>query len=158
MFVVDLVCHDGHLFEGWYDSRDAFDDARAAASLSCPVCGVHDVEQRPSFRGIVSRSSPQKTPPKKAATPTTTTTPEMTTTPPPPMPIELQRALSQIIKMVKANTEDAGAAFAARALAMHKGDEEPAAIHGTSTAEERALLVEEGVEFVGIPVPEIDEN
>lgn len=156
MYVVDLVCHDGHLFEGWYDSKSAFDEARASSSLSCPVCGDVHVEQRPSFKGIVSREASK---PTKKAPPTTTTKPTMEmTTPPPTLPLELQRALSQIIKIVKANSEDAGEQFAARALAMHKGDEEAAPIHGTSTPEERKTLEEEGVPFVGIPVPEIDEN
>lgn len=146
MFVVDLVCAGGHLFEGWYDSKDAFDEARASSLVTCPVCGDVHVEQRPSFRSIVKRGAPE------------TPAPRTPTQPPPTLPIELQKALSQIIKIVKANTEDAGPDFAARALAMHKGDEEPAAIHGTSTPEERAVLEEEGVPFVGIPVPEIDEN
>jgi hypothetical protein len=78
--------------------------------------------------------------------------------PPPTLPLELQRALSQLIKHVRAHTEDAGDAFAARALAMHKGEEEAAPIHGTSTPDERALLREEGVPFVALPIPEIDEN
>ena len=74
------------------------------------------------------------------------------------MPLELQRALSRLLKVVKAHTEDAGERFASRALAMHKGDEAPAAIHGTSTHEERKLLRDEGVDFLAVPVPEIDQN
>jgi hypothetical protein len=59
---------------------------------------------------------------------------------------------------VKAHTEDAGDRFAQRALAMHKGDEAPAAIHGTTTVDERAQLLDEGVPFAAIPVPDIDQN
>jgi len=150
MFVVDLICADSHLFEGWYDNRDAFDEARDQHGLSCPICNTTDVELRPNFRGIVMGSSSRAM---------TTKAPPPTETPAPPtMPLEVQRALSQLIKMVKANTEDAGEQFAARALAMHKGDEAPAAIHGTSTREERQQLQDEGVPFAALPVPEIDQN
>ncbi len=74
------------------------------------------------------------------------------------MPLAMQRALSQLIKIVKANAEDAGEHFASRALAMHKGDEAPAPIHGTSTPAERQTLREEGVDFTALPIPEIDQN
>lgn len=154
MFVVDLICADSHLFEGWYDNRDAFDEARQEHGLTCPVCNTSDVELRPNFRGIVmgSAAAKRRTP---SIEPSETTPTTMT---PPPMPLEMQRALSQLIKVVKANTEDAGEQFATRALAMHKGDEQPAAIHGTSTHEERQLLKDEGVTFTALPVPEIDLN
>lgn len=150
MFVVDLICADSHLFEGWYDNRDAFDEARDQHGLSCPICNTTDVELRPNFRGIVMGSASSA---RAMQAPTPTETPA-----PPPMPLEVQRALSQLIKLVKANTEDAGERFAARALAMHKGDEAPAAIHGTSTPEERQQLQDEGVPFAALPVPEIDQN
>ena len=155
MFIVDLVCGAAHLFEGWYDSKEAFDDARRAAALTCPVCGDVDVEQRPSFRGIVSRSSSSR--PKRAAPPpqhnpaTARALPPTATAaaPAPPLPLEVQRALSRLIKIVKSQTQDAGDAFA---------DEQPAAIHGTSTLEERQTLMNEGVPFGVIPVPDIDQN
>lgn len=160
MFVVDLVCADGHLFEGWYDNKDAFDDARAEGGLSCPVCGIGHVELKPSFRGILRRSAtqgPSSINGEEAAS-TTSTTPATTSPPPPPLPLEVQRALSQLVKFVRAHTEDAGEAFAKRALAMHRGEEEPAPIHGTTTPAEREELLDEGVPFAAIPIPEIDQN
>jgi hypothetical protein len=143
MFVVDLVCAGGHLFEGWYDNREAFTEARDAG-LTCPVCQGGDVDIRPTFRGVITRSS---------STPTTTTA-----APAPPMPLEVQQALSKLIRHIRAHTEDAGDAFASRALAMHRGEEPTAPIHGTSTPEEREQLRDEGVPFLALPVPEIDEN
>lgn len=156
MFIVDLVCHDGHLFEGWYDSKDAFDDARAGEALSCPSCGEKRVDLRPSFRGIVSRSrAPRQEPatPEHAETALTTTTKATEA-----MPLEVQRALSQLLKYVRAHTEDAGSAFAQRAIAMHRGEEEATPIHGTSTPEENERLVDEGVPFARIPIPDVDQN
>lgn len=156
MFVVDLVCADGHLFEGWFDNRDAFDEARQAG-LVCPVCQSGEVDRRPTFRGVLKRST---SPPSSSASSSSSSSssPSSSSSSAPPLPLDVQRALSQLIKHVRAHAEDAGDAFAARALAMHKGEEEPAPIHGTSTPDERALLREEGVPFVALPIPEIDEN
>ncbi len=146
MFVVDLICSDGHLFEGWYDNRDAFDDAAAHRELTCPQCASTHIERRPAFRGLLRSSSSSSE---------ATTSSEMQT---PAAPLDVQRALSQLIKLVKAHTENAGEHFAHRALAMHKGEEPPVPIHGTTTAAQRAQLLDEGVPFAAIPVPEIDQN
>jgi hypothetical protein len=150
MFVVDLICSDGHLFEGWYDNRDAFDDAAAHHELTCPQCASTSIERRPAFRGLLRSSSPSS-----SSSEAQTTEPS---DPRAPVALDVQRALSQLIKLVKAHTEDAGDHFADRALAMHKGDEPPVPIHGTTTAAQRAQLLDEGVPFAAIPVPDIDQN
>jgi hypothetical protein len=156
MFVVDLVCEAGHLFEGWYDHSQAFADARDAGELSCPACGSADVAQRPSFKGIVTRGATNaaRLAPAPEAAPTAAPSP----LPSPPLPLEVQRALSKLLQAVRAHTEDVGESFAATARAIHRGEEEARPIHGTSTPEESAALVEEGVPFVCIPIPDIDQN
>jgi len=157
VFIVDLVCADGHLFEGWYDSRAAFDDVRADRGVTCPVCQGHDVEVRPSFRAVIgTRGEPLRAPAESATE--MESLPEGPASPRSAMPLEVQRALSSFLKAVRAHSEDAGEQFAARALAMHKGDEEPAPIHGTSTPEEREQLRDKGVPFLALPIPEIDQN
>lgn len=166
MYLVDLVCTDGHLFEGWYDNRSAFTETRDAGELTCPVCDTHSVDQRPTFRGVLTKrgsSTPSRT---ERSAPKSPEGAEGASTPmtaggeggPPAMPLEMQKALSKLIKLVKAHTEDAGEKFAARAIAMHKGDEAEKPIHGTSTPEDRERLADEGVPFVGLPIPDIDQN
>lgn len=163
MFIVDLLCDAGHLFEGWYDNADSFAETRDGGHLSCPLCGSRDVARKPSFRGIASRASSRASsaprPPGAAsrapARPTDATAAESS---PPPVPLEVQRALSQLLRVVRAHAEDVGEAFAEKALAIHRGDEEARPIHGTSTPDEEARLVDEGVSFVKIPVPDIEQN
>lgn len=74
------------------------------------------------------------------------------------MPLEVQRALSQLLRAVRAHSKDVGESFATRALAMHHGEEDAHPIHGSATAEEQERLVEEGVPFASIPIPDIDQN
>jgi hypothetical protein len=76
----------------------------------------------------------------------------------PAMPLEVQKALSALLRAVRTHTEDVGDAFAQTARAMARGDEEARPIHGSATPEERESLVEEGIAFVAIPIPEIDQN
>ena len=151
MFVVDLVCEAGHLFEGWYDHSTDFAAARDTGELSCPACGSSDVQQRPSFKGIVMRERAPAAPSKPAA-------PAEPALPSPSLPLPVQRALSELLRVVRAHTEDVGDGFAATARAIHRGDEEARPIHGTATPEEHAELAEEGVPFACIPIPDIDQN
>ena len=161
MFVVDLVCAAGHLFEGWYDHHQAFAEARDGGELACPACGSGEVTQRLGFRGIVMRgSSSSSSSAPAAASSSSSMTPAgpSSTSPPPPLPLEVQRALSKLWRVVRAHAEDVGDAFAPTALAMHRGDEEARPIHGTSTPDEARALLEEGVAYVAVPVPDIDHN
>ncbi len=159
MFVVDLACAAGHLYEGWYDNAAAFEGARDGGELCCPTCGSGDVAQRPSFRGIATRGStaPDKTPAPAPDAPRPAPDAQRPV-PDATMPLEVQRALSRLLRAVRTHAEDVGDTFASRALAIHHGEEEARPIHGTSTAEEEQRLVDEGVPFAKIPVPDIDLN
>jgi len=153
MFIVDLRCEGGHDFEGWYDSRAEFDALRESDDVTCPLCGTHDVRQLLSATPYVGTSSASSVSSTSAALPAA---PQMPT--PPPMPLEMQKALSDVLTQVRAHCEDAGDQFAKRALAMHKGEEEHAPIYGTSTPDEDAELRDEGVPVVKLPIPDIDVN
>ncbi len=158
MFVVDLVCEAGHLFEGWYDHSADFAAARDGGDVSCPACGSHDVQQRLSFKGIVMRE--RASPAASKAAPRSDETADETgaALPSAPLPLPVQKALSELLRAVRAHAEDVGDAFAVTARAIHRGDEEARPIHGTATPDEHAALAEEGVPFVCIPIPDIDQN
>lgn len=156
MFVVDLVCEAGHLFEGWYDHSVDFAAARDGGELSCPTCGTHAVQQRPSFKGIVTRERAPSAPRPTATAPTTTTEPP--SEPAPALPLPVQQALSALLRVVRAHAEDVGDSFAETARAIHRGQQEARPIHGQATPDEHAALADEGVPFVVIPIPAIDQN
>ena len=149
MFVVDLECALGHTYEEWYENGEAFGHARDSGELACPACGSREVTQRLTFRGVMSARPAPRAPTRPAAP---------ASAGPPAMPIEVQKALSALLKAVRTHTEDVGEAFADKAIAIHRGDEEARPIHGTSTPEDEERLVDEGVPFAKIPIPDIDQN
>ena len=45
MIVFDLKCSNGHEFETWFPSSDAFDKQCKAKKVLCPVCGDTKVDK-----------------------------------------------------------------------------------------------------------------
>src|SRR5690606_30883068 len=44
--VFDLLCDNGHVFEGWFASTENFESQQARGLLSCPVCDSHKVTKK----------------------------------------------------------------------------------------------------------------
>jgi hypothetical protein len=55
VIVFDLQCAQGHGFEGWFDSGDAFERQLASDLVRCPVCDIASVTRVPSARVSVSK-------------------------------------------------------------------------------------------------------
>lgn len=135
MIVFDLRCGNGHVFEAWFGSSDAFAEQRSAGQLACPMCGAADVDKALMAPGIPAKgnrradvSSPQAV---KAV---------------------LATLASEQAKVL-AKSSWVGGNFATRARAMHHGEEPDAPIHGQATVAEAKALVEEGVPIAPLPLP-----
>jgi hypothetical protein len=131
MMVLDLQCSNGHAFEGWFASREAFDQQRDRGEIQCPVC--EDTLIRQVLSAVAIKKHYQK--PQAA--------------PEPGMP---QQKLKQFYRYIEENFEEVGTDFAKEALKMHYGVNEKRNIRGTSTADEEEVLKREGVEFFKIPM------
>ena len=57
----------------------------------------------------------------------------------------------QLHRVVAENCTDVGANFASEARKMHHGEAEAKPIYGTSTADEREALAEDGIPFAQLP-------
>ena len=136
MIVYDLICLEGHKFEGWFDDGNAFADQQSRGLLICPVCNRADISIVPTAFSIKS-SLPEK------------------------QPAQVRKELAQLEKtlatFIENNLAYVGTKFAAEALKIHYGVSEPRNIRGTSTAEEEKVLKDEGVEFIKVPVGSKDE-
>lgn len=135
-----LKCQDGHGFESWFKSADAFDALAKAGHLSCAVCGSPEVSK--------AIMAPRVAAPREAAPPP----PAEAKAPAPRAPEEaLARALSELRRRVEANSDYVGRRFAQEARAMHLGDKPERAIYGEARPEEARQLLEEGVPLLPLP-------
>ena len=137
MIVFDLLCAQGHAFEGWFASGEEFDRQKEARLVTCPVCDGSDIERRPSAKVRVAKAA-------KAA--------------PAPVPAAQGDAIAGIppdllakLREVVHNTEDVGERFPEEARKIHY-DEAPArSIRGQASREEAQELADEGIEFSPLP-------
>lgn len=139
MIVLNLECRDGHGFEGWFASSQAFEEQIARNLVECPVCGIGHVTRRPSAPYVLTRSSAPSSDP--ASQPKTEASPA--------------RLISQL-RQAAASAEDVGARFPEEARRMHYGDIEARGIKGQASGEDVRDLLEEGIAI--LPVPPADED
>lgn len=137
MIVFDLECSNGHVFEGWFDSLESFEDQNSRELVSCPFCDDIDI------RKVLSPVTVKKSYPVKHT---------------PPGPIDYQRLAREVVDYINNNFEDVGSQFSAEALKMHYGVTEKRSIKGSATAEEENTLKDEGIDFFKVPLPERDED
>mgnify|MGYP000916670531 CR=1 FL=1 len=136
MIAYDLQCAQGHAFEGWFDDEKAFRQQQENGLVTCPVCNDATVERIPSTFAIRA-SSP-------AAGPRNVQVLE-----------DMQRRMAAF---VREHFDDVGSDFAKEALKIHYGVAEARNIRGVSTIQEEALLREEGVRFLKVPIPAKTES
>ena len=68
-------------------------------------------------------------------------------------PPDLQAAWLGAVRELMARTDDVGERFAEEARRMHYGETPGRGIRGQATPEQRAALLEEGIETIALPVP-----
>ncbi|HEX5311570.1 DUF1178 family protein [Aquabacterium sp.] len=155
MLVVDLVCADGHRFEGWFQSADDLSSQQARGLLSCPVCGRQEVQRLPSAtrynRNGVGEggSAPQRLAQPEEPSRMTGLSPDANE-----VVRELQSAYLHAVRQVIQSTEDVGDRFVDETRKMHHGEEPPRPIRGQATPQEAESLREEGIDVVSFVVPD----
>ena len=137
MIVFDMECSQGHVFEGWFDSSEAFEEQNANGLVSCPYC--EDANIRKVISPVAVRKSGNDIQPT-------------------PNAVDYQRLAKEVVDYIKKNSEDVGAQFTAEALKIHYGVTEKRNIRGSATQDEEKTLQEEGVEFFKVPMPNTEED
>ena len=153
MISFDLKCDGGHVFEIWFRSSADYESQRASRQIVCPYCGGQDVSKAvmaPAVGAKGNRRSevlPVDTPSPSHAVATI------------PDAQSIHRIKALINELAEAQTRAladsqwVGAAFTERARAMHYGEAEQAAIHGTASLEEARAMAEEGLAVAPLLVP-----
>ncbi|MER2533918.1 MAG: DUF1178 family protein [Rhizobiaceae bacterium] len=141
MIRFSLVCDRQHDFEAWFRNGSDYDGQKERGLVECPHCGSVKVEKA-LMAPAVSTSRKQE---KIALA----------------MGEQQKQAMAQLKALsqkMRDNAEYVGDKFADEARKIHFGEADQRGIYGEATAEEAAALVEDGVEFMPIPVFPDDQN
>ena len=135
-----LVCDQGHEFDAWFASGDAYQDQAETRAVICPSCGSRVVRKAPMAPAVTRRRAEASH----------------------------DRGLSERKKTyaflkglrahLEANAENVGPAFPEEARKMHYGEVETRSIYGEASLEEARSLQEEGIPAMPLPVLPEDHN
>jgi hypothetical protein len=137
MKVFDLICSDGHRFEGWFGSAEQFAEQCAASAVCCPLCDSSEVHREPSAPRLNLGGDAPIEPPANAAG-----------------ALSDQSIVASVIGRLRraiAETENVGPRFAEEARRIHYEEVPPRPIRGTASAREQRELDDEGIETLTIP-------
>ena len=156
MIVFDLLCGEGHRFEGWFGSSDDFASQRDRGLLSCPTCGSAKVSRVPSATRANLGAPAPKAPRESNASPKATPvkTPEMEGKDPFAI---AQMLYSRMLDELLTKSEDVGRDFPAEARRIFYEETPSRAIRGQATNQEHEELVDEGIPVARLPVPPTDK-
>lgn len=169
-----LGCKNDHEFEGWFSSSDEFDRLLASGHLECAVCGSQEIQKllmAPSVNTARGKAMVPKDIEQTAVSEGAKAglagngagqLPMAASGALPQIPDEVREKvvdqLRELKKYVVENAENVGDGFTREARKMHYGETEKRGIYGRATPEDAAELMEEGVEFMPLPVLPEDQN
>jgi hypothetical protein len=144
MIVFDLLCGNGHPFEGWFASGEEFASQRARGLLQCPTCASGEVRRVPSAARLnLGAAAPER--PSSAGK-----TPDMEGKDPFAI---AQMLYSRMLDELLTKSEDVGKAFPEEARRIYYREAPARAIRGQATQEQHDELVDEGIPVARLPLP-----
>lgn len=149
-----LCCADGHTFEAWFRSGEAYDKQANKQLVTCPQCGSNAVEKQPMAPAVLKGRRGYESLPAVVPGPAATPAAAAASAVPAPV-LDMLRAYK---RHVVENSEDVGPRFAEEALRIHHGETETRAIRGEASPEDAERLHDEGVEFGILPVLPEEQN
>ena len=141
MIRFSLHCDHDHEFEAWFRNNDDFDTQKKRGFVECPTCGSKKVEKALMAPSVSTGRKKEK------------------------IALAMGEAQKQAMAQLKAlsekmreNADYVGDKFADEARKIHFGETEARGIYGEATPEEARDLLDDGVEFMPIPVFPDDRN
>ena len=152
MIKYQLICEDGHEFEGWFGDSAAFESQQDSGLLTCPACGSDTVRRALMAPNLASPKT-RKSPPAPQKGPDAPATPGAAA-----LPADAARRMHALMSEMRAlqskikdECRDVGDDFAEEARKIHYGEAEAEGIYGNATPEEREALDDEGIAVMDIP-------
>jgi hypothetical protein len=136
-----LRCDGDHAFDAWFRNNEDFERQTDRRLVECPHCGSSSVQKALMAPSV---STGRKREQIALA-----------------MGEEQKRVLTQLKELaekVKREADDVGDRFAEEARKIHFGETEARGIYGQATPDEARALIEDGVEFLPIPIFPDDRN
>ncbi|EEX08137.1 conserved hypothetical protein [Ruegeria lacuscaerulensis ITI-1157] len=135
-----LKCSNGHGFDSWFQSADAYEKLAKAGMVSCAECGCTSVEKAimtPRVRTgrKAAAQLPQSAPGSSAAAPQ----------------VEIERVLKELRAKIEANSDYVGRDFTREARKIHLGEAPERPIYGEAKLEDAKALIDDGVPVVPLP-------
>jgi hypothetical protein len=143
----NLICGDGHEFEGWFKDSAAFDSQAKKGVLACPICG--DAEVKKAIMAPAVKTSVTKAKGRQEVIAPDASKPDRQ---------KLRQFMAGYRKFIEENAEYVGPKFPEEARKIHYGETEERHIYGESTAGEARELIEEGIEIAPVPPDPGDLN
>jgi hypothetical protein len=143
----NLICRDGHEFEGWFKDSAAYDAQAKKGVLTCPFCGDDDVKKAimaPAVKTSVTKAKGRQEVAQADANK--------------PDAQKLRQFMAGYRKFVEENAEYVGPKFPEEARKIHYGETEERHIYGESTLGEARELIEEGIQIAPVPSDPRDLN
>lgn len=141
MILYRLICDEGHSFDAWFGSSDAFDKQVKDDLVTCPSCGTISVSKALMAPNIATGDSG-----KKISLDTGSD----------------QKAILDMTRKVRAyikqNADYVGDRFADEARKIHYKEGDPRSIYGEATFEDVKKLGEEEIVCHQLPVLPEEQN
>ena len=145
MIRYDLICNEGHEFDGWFRDSEAYDKLLKAGQVTCTVCGSAEVDKQLMVPGIPARHNKYEP-----------TNQQMVSAPQDAQQRKLAEAVRQLRKHVAENADYVGNEFPEEARKMHYGEAEERGIYGEASMKDAVELLEEGIDVS--PLPKLPEE
>ena len=141
MIHYSLVCDKSHKFDGWFASAAAYDGQKGRGLVTCPICMTTTVDKA-LMSPAVSRAGSEKVSLSIGH----------------PEHQKLQDAMLALRNKVTSEADYVGDKFAEEARKIHYKEVDARGIYGEATREEVAALIEDGVDFMPLPVVKQEHN
>lgn len=129
MIRYSLKCADGHSFDSWFKSADAFDRLFQTGMVACTHCGSTEVTKSLMAPAVAKESK------RPLSTPSTPT----------------EDAIAKLRKEVEQNADYVGSDFATEARKIHDGDAPERNIWGETKPADAIKLIEDGIPVAPLP-------
>jgi hypothetical protein len=151
-----LKCADGHEFESWFQSTEAYDRLAGAGRLSCPQCGANRVEKSLMTPRVRPARAAVKAPGREGPTEGATAHGAYLDKDVRPggalsASTPAEAAIAALRRHVEATADYVGNDFAKEARRIHDGEAAERPIWGEARLGETKALIEDGIPVAPLP-------